>query len=78
MTATPNTAALTALLERVEAGEYERGGEDGPKRYGAFRDDMDAAGVPLKLVPSLMDALREGYAKYVLRALIATADTEGR
>ena len=65
--------ALRDLLAKVEAGKYARDGKDQPMRYSDFRDDLEAAGVAVKAVPPLMDALRNGCAKYAIRALIAQA-----
>ena len=75
MTTTPNTAALRDLLERVEAGKYDRG--DGEtKRYSAFYDDIRAAGFVATSVLGLMDALHNEDTD-AIRALLTT-DTEGR
>lgn len=68
-----DTQALRDLLVKVAAGEYERDGKDQPKRYSEFRRDLDAAGVSVKYVPALMDALQKGGAKHAIRALIAQA-----
>jgi len=77
MTATPNTAALQALLARVEAGAYDRPDGD-TKRYSAFYDDALVAGCKATVaISKLMDAFHRGDIEGI-RALIATADTEGR
>ena len=76
MTPTPNTAALRDLLERVEAGGYDR--PDGrAKRYVDFSNDLIEAGVGKAEFSELLSALKEGTAQRMLRALLAT-DTEGR
>jgi len=72
----PQTAALQALLERVEAGEFKR--VYGPDRYSAFGSAIYDAGLGWADCAVLVSALREGTAAETLRALIATADTEGR
>ena len=78
MTATPNTAALEALLMKVEAGAYDRGKGEA-KRYSAFYDDLLAAYFCESVsISKLMDAFHNGDIPGI-RALIAApvAENEG-
>ena len=71
----PQTAALQTLLERVEAGAYDR--PDGrAKRYCDFSNDLLDAGVRSTDFGDIVAALKSDTASAAIRALIA--DTEGR
>jgi len=76
MTATPNTAALQALLERVEAGEFYRD-EMLPPKVNALTNAFEAAGMRTSFL-AIAAMLKAGTVADHIRALIATADTEGR
>ena len=66
----PDTRALQALADKVEAGEYYRG-DNRPANFNQFSDDLEAAGFHPNQTFNLIVALRHGRAAEAIRALIA-------